>query len=81
MADWQTEWVDEGDQRLHIDRRRQVVITAVTLLILLSFLGGIFITFYTQVTGQQTLSLALPPVAFFKGGCRRYMAIICGRCP
>ncbi len=66
MADWQTEWVDEGDQRLHIDRRRQVVITAVTLLILLSFLGGIFITFYTQVTGQQTLSLALPPVAFLR---------------
>jgi TolB protein len=63
MAEWDSDELDEPDGP---GKGRRVWTTAVTLLILCSFLGVILITFYNQFTGQQTLPPQLPPVAFLR---------------
>lgn len=55
----------ENDDRSEAESRGpRIWQTAVTLLILISFLGVILLTFYNQVTGRQTAPLALPQVAY-----------------
>jgi TolB protein len=63
MSEQEADELDEPDEA---GKGRQVMTTAVILLILVSFLGVIFITFYNQFTGQQTLPPQLPPVAFLR---------------
>lgn len=52
---------EDGDEP---GRGTRPLTTAVTLLILTSFIGVILITFYNQFTGRQTLPADLPRVAF-----------------
>lgn len=63
MAEWESEEVEETGKP---GKWGRVITTAVTLLIFVSFLGVILITFYNQFTGRQTLPPRLPQVAFLR---------------
>lgn len=63
MVEWESELEEETGKP---GKWGRVIITAVTLLILVSFLGVILITFYNQFTGRQTLPPRLPQIAFLR---------------
>lgn len=54
----------------------RVVVTAVTLLILASFLGVILITAYNQISGRSTLPAQLPPIAFIQPDTQGILQIV-----
>jgi hypothetical protein len=66
MTEWETEQEDEAEEWGKPEKWGRFVTTAVTLFILISFLGVILITFYNQFTGRQTLPPQLPLVAFLQ---------------
>lgn len=63
MANWE---LDGSEKAGEPGRWRRGWRTAVTLLILFSFLGVIFAAFYNQFAGRQTQPPQLPPVAFLR---------------
>jgi TolB protein len=63
MAEWESDEVEETGKP---GKWGRAITTAVTLLILVSFLGVILVTFYNQFTGRQTLPPRLPPIAFLR---------------
>jgi len=63
MTEWESEAEEETGQT---GKWGRVITTAVTLLILVSFLGVILITFINQFTGRQTLPPQLPQIAFLQ---------------
>ncbi len=63
MADWESDTAEETGKQ---SRWGRMITTAVTLFILVSFVGVILITFYNQFTGRQTLPPRLPQIAFLR---------------
>lgn len=63
MAEWESDEIEETGKP---GKWGRVITTAVTLLILVSFLGVILVTFYNQFTGRQTLPPRLPQIAFLR---------------
>ncbi|MCP4363551.1 MAG: hypothetical protein GY796_36595 [Chloroflexi bacterium] len=64
MEEWQSDTLEDEATLGQPGKVGRVVITAVTLLILISFLGVILLTFYNQFSGRATLSANFPSVAF-----------------
>ncbi|HUM70803.1 MAG TPA: hypothetical protein PLK31_18390, partial [Chloroflexota bacterium] len=66
MAEWESNDTEEMEATGKPGKWGRVMTTAVILLILVSFLGVILVTFYNQFTGRQTLPPRLPQIAFLR---------------